>query len=67
MKRKDYSEQVKNQAYHELLARSCRGVLPKNATREVAAKFNMHIRTVQSLWKLGKINLASSRRSGQFC
>jgi hypothetical protein len=32
-------------------------VLPKNATREVAAMFHLHIRTVQRLWALGKPSL----------
>lgn len=39
----------------ELLRRSRNGsVLPKNATREVAAMFLLHIRTVQRFWAEGK-------------
>jgi hypothetical protein len=41
------SEEVKNQGLHLLLRRSINGVLPKEATREVAAMFHLHVRTIQ--------------------
>jgi hypothetical protein len=36
------SEEVKNLVFHELL-RSTNGVLPKEATREVATMFHLHV------------------------
>jgi hypothetical protein len=54
VKRKDASEHVQNHVYQELLRRSRNGVLPRNATTEVAATFDLHIRTVQRIWAEGK-------------
>ena len=42
------------------LARSNNGKLHKNDTASVAAQFGLHIRSVQRLWKRGKIQLANS-------
>jgi hypothetical protein len=47
VRRKEASEEVKNQVFQELLRRSVNGVLPKSATREVATMFHLHVRTVQ--------------------
>ena len=52
------SEEVTKQVYQTLLARSRNGRLRKHDTREVANQFGVHIRSVQRLWKRGKIPLA---------
>jgi hypothetical protein len=57
LQHKDASQEVKNQVFQELLRKSRNGVLPKSATREVAAKFDLHIRTVQRLWAEGKLSV----------
>jgi hypothetical protein len=57
VRRKEASEEVKNQVFHELLRRSVNGVLPKSATREVATMFHLHVRTVQRFWAGGKLSL----------
>jgi hypothetical protein len=53
----EVSEEVKNHVFHELLRRSTNGVLPRKATREVAAMFNVHVPTVQRCWVEGKLSL----------
>jgi hypothetical protein len=58
VQRKDASEVVLNQVFQELLRRSKNGVLPRNATREVAVMYNIGIRTVQrQCWAEGKLSL----------
>ena len=57
-RRKECTEEVQKQVFHQLLARSRHGVLPKNATKEIATNLDLHIRTVQRLWALlGKTSL----------
>ena len=65
-------EEVTKQVYQTLLARSRNGRLRKHDTREVADQFGVHIRSVQRLWKRGKIPLAqgipvnvASRKKGK--
>jgi hypothetical protein len=41
-----------------LLAKSTNGKLWKNVTKEVAAQFGVHVRTVQRLWHDGKTYLS---------
>jgi len=54
------TEELRKQVYQALLARSNNGKLHKNDTASVAAQFGLHIRSVQRLWKRGKIQLANS-------
>ena len=54
------SAHLRKQVYQALLARSNNGKLCKNDTAIVAEQFGLHIRTVQRLWKRGKIQLANS-------
>ena len=60
VRRKEMSEELRKQVYQDLLARSNNGKLHKNDTASVAAQFGLHIRSVQRLWKRGKIQLANS-------
>jgi hypothetical protein len=57
-RRNDMTELVRRQVYQALLARSKNGRLGKKDTRIVADQFGVHIRSVQCLWKQGKIQLA---------
>jgi hypothetical protein len=57
MRRNEAYEEVQNQVFHELLRRSMNGLLPKEATREVASMFHLHVRTVQRFWAEGKLSL----------
>ena len=59
-RRKEMSEELRKQVYQALLARSNNGKLGKKDTAFVAAQFGLHIRSVQRLWKRGKIQLANS-------
>jgi hypothetical protein len=59
-RRKDMTETVTRQVYQALLARSKNGKLGKKDTRIVAEQFGVHIRSVQRLWKRGKIQLAQN-------
>ena len=59
-RRKEMSAHLRKQVYQALLARSNNGKLRKNDTAIVAEQFGLHIRTVQRLWKRGKIQLANS-------
>jgi len=52
------TEEVTKQVYQALLATSKNGTLGKKDTRIVADQFRVHIRSVQRLWKRGKIQLA---------
>ena len=54
------TEELRKQVYQALLARSKNGKLGKQDTASVADQFGLHIRTVQRLWKRGKIQLANS-------
>jgi hypothetical protein len=59
-RRKEMSEELRKQVYQALLARSKNGKLGKKDTTIVADQFGLHIRSVQRLWKRGKIQLANS-------
>ena len=59
-RRKEMSEELRKQVYQALLARTNNGKLGKKDTAFVAAQFGLHIRSVQRLWKRGKIQLANS-------
>ncbi|XP_066324288.1 uncharacterized protein [Miscanthus floridulus] len=59
-RRKEMFEELRKQVYQALLARSNNGKLGKKDTAFVAAQFGLHIRSVQRLWKRGKIQLANS-------
>ena len=59
-RRKEMSEELRKQVYQALLARSINGKLGKKDIAFVAAQFGLHIRSVQRLWKRGKIQLANS-------
>ena len=52
------TEEVTKQVYKALLKDSKNGKLGKKDTRRVADQFGVHIRSVQRLWKRGKIQLA---------
>ena len=54
------SEHLRKQVYQALLARSNNGKLRKNDTAIVVEQFGLHIRTVQRVWRRGKIQLANS-------
>ena len=54
------SEQLRKRVYQVLLTRSNNGKLRKKDTAIVAEQFGLHIRTVQRLWRRGKIQLANS-------
>ncbi|GJN07513.1 hypothetical protein PR202_ga25350 [Eleusine coracana subsp. coracana] len=71
-RRKDMTLEVRRQVYQTLLARSKNGKLGKYDTTEVATQFDVHIQSVQILWKQGKISLAegipvdvASRKKGR--
>jgi hypothetical protein len=51
---------MRKQVYQALLARSNNGKLHKRDTQIVAAQFDLHLRSVQRIWKRGKTQLASS-------
>jgi hypothetical protein len=53
------SERVRKQVYQALLARSNNGILHKKDTQIVAAQFDLHLRSVQRIWKRGKTQLAN--------
>jgi len=59
-RRKEMSEELRKQVYQDLLARSNNEKLGKKDTTIVADQFGLHIRSVQRLWKRGKIQLANS-------
>jgi hypothetical protein len=59
-RRKEMTEELRKRVYQALLARSNNGKLHKNDTAIVAAQFGLHIRSVQWVWKRGKIQLANS-------
>jgi len=52
------TKEVTRQVYQALLARSKNEKLGKKDITIVAAQFGIHIRSVQRLWKRGKIQLA---------
>jgi hypothetical protein len=54
------SGELRKQVYQVLLARSNNGTLHKKDTQIVADQFDLHIRTVQRVWKRGKQQLANS-------
>jgi hypothetical protein len=54
------TEAIRKQVYQALLARSNNGTLHKKDTQIVADQFDLHIRSVQRIWKRGKIQLANS-------
>ena len=59
-RRKEMSEHLQKQVYQALLARSNNGKLGKNDTAVVAEQFGLNIRSVQRVWRRGKIQLANS-------
>jgi len=59
-RRPEMSEQLRKRVYQVLLTRSNNGKLRKKDTAIVAEQFGLHIRTVQRLWRRGKIQLANS-------
>ena len=59
-RRKEMSEELRKQVYQALLAWSKNEKLGKKDTKIVADQFDVHIRSVQCLWKRGKIQLANS-------
>jgi hypothetical protein len=59
-RRKEMEEAIRKQVYQALLARSNNGTLHKKDTQIVADQFDLHIRSVQRIWKRGKIQLANS-------
>jgi len=59
-RRKEMSEHLRKQVYQALLARSNNGKLGKNDTTIVAKQFGLNIRSVQRVWRRGKIQLANS-------
>lgn len=44
----------RKQIFNALLTKSKNGKLERHVTREVAELFNVHIRSVQRIWKQGK-------------
>jgi hypothetical protein len=54
------SDDLRKQVYEALLARSNNGKLGKRDTKIVADQFDLHIRSVQRLWKRGKTQLKNS-------
>ncbi|BAT17339.1 Os12g0512200, partial [Oryza sativa Japonica Group] len=54
-RRKDMTEEVTKQVYQALLNDNKNGKLGKKDTRRVADQFGVRIRSVQRLWKRGKI------------
>ena len=59
-RRKEMSKDLRKQVYQALLARSKNEKLGKKDTQIFANQFGLHIRSVQHLWKRGKIQLANS-------
>ena len=59
-RRKDMSEHMRKQVYQALLARSNNRKLHKKDTQIVAAQFDVHLRSVQRIWKRDKTQLANS-------
>jgi len=54
------SEDLRKQVYQALLARSNNGILHKKDTQIIADRFDLHLRTVQRIWRRGKTQLANS-------
>lgn len=54
------TDMVRKQVYQALLGRSKNGKLGKKDTKIVADHFGVHIRSVQRLWKRGKLSLANN-------
>ena len=59
-RRKEMPEELRKQVYQVLLGRSKNGKLGKKDTQIVGDQFDLHIRSVQRIWKRGKIQLANS-------
>ena len=59
-RRKEMREELRKQVYQVLLGRSKNGKLGKKDTQIVGDQFDLHIRSVQRIWKRGKIQLANS-------
>ena len=59
-RRKEMSEDLRKQVYQALLARSNNGILHKKDTQIIADRFDLHLRTVQRIWRRGKTQLANS-------
>jgi hypothetical protein len=59
-RRKEMSDDLRKQVYEALLDRSNNGKLGKRDTKIVADQFDLHIRSVQRLWKRGKTQLKNS-------
>ena len=53
-RRKEMSEDLRKQVYQALLARSNNGILHKKDTQIIADRFDLHLRTVQRIWRRGK-------------
>jgi hypothetical protein len=50
---------MRNQVYQVLLARSNNGILHKKDTQIIADQFDLHLRSVQGIWKRGKTKFAN--------
>ncbi|KAG2550704.1 hypothetical protein PVAP13_9KG298500 [Panicum virgatum] len=59
-RRKEVPEDVRKQVYQALLTRSNSGILHKKYTQIVADQFDLHLRTVQRIWRRGKTQLADN-------
>ena len=59
-RRKEVPEDVRKQVYQALLTRSNSGILHKKDTQIVADQFDLHLRTVQRIWRRGKTQLADN-------
>jgi hypothetical protein len=59
-RRKEMTEDLRKRVYQTLLGRSNDGILHKKDTADVAAIFDLHIRTVQHVWNRGKTQLRNS-------
>jgi hypothetical protein len=59
-RRKEMTDELRKRVYQAMLARSNNGKPHKKDTAIVAAQFGLNIRSVQRVWKRGKIQLANS-------
>ncbi|XP_039813299.1 uncharacterized protein LOC120676144 [Panicum virgatum] len=59
-RRKEMPEELRKQVYQVLLGRSKNGKLGKKDIQIVGDQFDLHVRSVQRIWKRGKIQLANS-------
>jgi DNA invertase Pin-like site-specific DNA recombinase len=58
---KNLTQRERQDIYQDLLQLSTNGTLQRNSTTLIAAKYNVHVRTIQRVWQRAKNCLAQGR------